>query len=915
MSHQDIRSTTTDEPAGETPARAPTLHLLGGSIWRVLFMAAAATAVLVWLFGGADAVSTNAHQAYAHTLRDIREADARLYASVLATRFGLNKNYDDISQGIKNISVLLQQLGHPPAFLIGDDNTRIHTKIEALAALEKRKNQIIETFVRENAVLRNSTRYFPGAAKRTTEIIGTSSLTSEVKTLANDVMTYMVWGDEELAHRIKNHIAALAIASDKVPPEIAQSLKNTLDHAKIMIHYKTTVDVKLHEISDATTDTVSEQLSQLYNDAYARASARAQIYRVMLFIAALVLALYLILIFIRLGQTTEALRDSNRDLKQRIDDLHRAHENLKLYGTVFTSAAEGMVITDAQARILVANPAFTTITGYALDEIRSRQPSLLSSGKHAPTFYQDMWRAIERRGKWQGEIWNRRRNGEVFPEWLSITAVRDGDGKMTHYIGVFSDITERKRTEAHIQHLSHHDPLTNLPNRLLMQERLNAAIAQSTRIGCHTAVLFLNLDRFRNINDTLGSELGDALLRQVAHRGQNLLRDTDTVSRLGGDEFVFILPDVNQPQDVASIARKLLASVGQPYLLGEHDITITASIGIAISETDGATAAELLRNADAAMSRAKEDGRNNFRFYSADMNTSTLGDLLLENQLRSAIDHNELELFYQPKICGKTGRLQSAEALLRWRHPEQGLLQPGRFIRLAEESGLIVPIGEWVLRTACQQLHHWRKTELPLVPIAVNLSAQQFQRNDLPQLVKDSLDMAELEPNLLELELTESMLMRNVERTVDMLRCLRKMGVSLSIDDFGTGYSSFAYLKQFDVNVLKIDKSFVDDIHISRNLIGDIHTDIADTDGKIAIAIIGLAHALGLEVVAEGVETEEQRDFLLTHNCDIFQGYLFSRPIPAAEFAQKLSELKEIAPKNLSAPSAPAEALQAHDVR
>ena len=651
-----------------------------------------------------------------------------------------------------------------------------------------------------------------------------------------------------------------------------------------MVSHKSMVEARLRELAVIPTSHASEQLIQFYNASYARAQNRAQVYRVLLFVVALVLAFYLILIFVRLGRISQALQESNRSLEQRIDELHRSQAKLKLYATVFTSAAEGMVITDARARILVANPAFTTITGYALEEIRSRPPSLLSSGRHAPTFYHDMWKSLERRGKWQGEIWNRRRNGDVYPEWLSITAVRDGKGEITHYIGVFSDTTERKRDEARIQHLSLHDSLTNLPNRLLMQERLNDAITQSQRLDCHTAVLFLNLDRFRNINDTLGSELGDALLQQVAHRSQSLLRDTDTVSRLGGDEFVFILPDINQPQDIASIARKLLNSIGRPYLLGEHDITITASIGIALSGTDGATAAELLRNADAAMSRAKEDGRNNFRFYSADMNTSTLGDLLLENQLRGAIEHNELELFYQPKIDALTNRMQGAEALLRWRHPEQGMIPPDRFIRLAEESGLIVPIGEWVLRTACRQIHDWREAGLPVVPVAVNLSAQQFLQSDLPVLVSDYLAAACLEPWLIELELTESMLMRNVDRTVDMLARLREMGVGLSIDDFGTGYSSLSYLKQFDVNALKIDRSFVSDIHR------------ADADGKIAIAVIGLAHALGLAVVAEGVETDEQRVFLLEHGCDIFQGYFFSRPIPAPDFAQKLAELRQAAP-------------------
>jgi diguanylate cyclase (GGDEF)-like protein/PAS domain S-box-containing protein len=839
-----------------------------------------AAAMLIWLFDNADSVSAASNQNYAHELRSIHQIDTEINAATLATRFGLYQNFDAISQGTNNLARLIETLRHTPSFLTREDANNISRKIDELDHLVQLKSEHIERFKRENAVLRNSTNFFPSAVRSVEAFNIPAHLRTELNTLVSEVMTYMVSGDAELKSRIQKHTEQITRLGSTLGPKAAPALSNVLLHAQIMVGRKKTVDNLLQEIVEVPTTTAGEQIIQFYNIGYGHASSRAHTYRVWLFVVALGLVLYLVLIFTRLGRTTQALRDANSKLGQRIDELHRTQDNLKLYATMFTSASEGMVITDARARILIANPAFTTITGYNLDEVRSRPPSLLASGRHAPTFYHDMWKALERRGKWQGEIWNRRRNGEVYPEWLSISTVRDGSGNITHYIGVFSDTTERKRTEDHIQHLSHFDPLTNLPNRLMMQARLNEAIIQSRRISCHTAVLFLNLDRFRNINDTLGNELGDALLQQVAHRSRSQLRDTDTASRLGGDEFVFILPDINQPQDVATIARKLLSSVGHPYQLGEHDITITASIGVAISDTDGSTAAELLRNADAAMSRAKEDGRNNFCFYSADMNTSTLGDLLLENQLRGAVEHGELELFYQPKVDARTGVLQGAEALLRWHHPEHGLLLPNRFIRLAEESGLIVPIGEWVLRTACRQIQSWREAGLPVVPIAVNLSAQQFLQNDLPVLVREALAEANITPELIELELTESMLMRNVERTVDMLARLREMGVRLSIDDFGTGYSSLSYLKQFDVNVLKIDKSFVSDIHN------------ADADGKIAIAVIGLAHALSLKVVAEGVETDAQRLFLLNHGCDLFQGYFFSRPIPAVNFAEKLAELE-----------------------
>jgi len=855
-------------------------------IARGLLIVAIIASTLFWVFYNADTVPVLELQSYSRTLRNFRQVDTQINADVLGIRFELYKNYDSISQDITHLETLLKQLQSPPSFLSGRDRDDLKQHVGELNRLVQLKSDHIGIFMRENAILRNSIRYFSTIVRHFTVSPQHMNMRSDITSLSNYVMTYLMSDDKELLPVISERIEAIRHKGANQPPEFAQELDNALDHADIMIKGKQAVDSRLHEITLIPTDASLERVIHSYSIGQGNASNRSYVYRVLLFVSALLLAFYLTLLFIRLGHATQALRSSNRNLKQRIDELHRTQANLRLYATLFNSAAEGMVITDPNARVLVANPAFTSITGYNFEEIRSRSPSLLSSGRHSKSFYNEMWKNLGQRGKWQGEIWNRRKNGEMFPEWLSISAVHNSEGNVTHYIGVFSDITERKKNEAHIQHLSLYDPLTNLPNRLLMQERLNEALSQSQRIDSHTAVLFVNLDRFRNINDTLGNELGDALLQQVAHRSQALLRDTDTVSRLGSDEFVFILPDIDQPQDAASIARKLLTSIGRPYQLGGHDITITASIGIAISETDGSTVAELLRNADAAMSRSKEDGRNNFRFYSADMNITTLGDLLLENQLRNAIKYNELELFYQPKVDAVTGIMQGAEALLRWRHPEHGMISPNRFIRLAEESGLIIPIGAWVLRTACQQIRTWREAGLPVVPIAVNLSAQQLhaqhlQQSDLPILINNCLKEAGIEPHLLELELTESMLMRNVDHTIDILSRLRQMGVSISIDDFGTGYSSLSYLKQFEVNLLKIDRSFVADIHN------------AETGGTIAIAIIGLAHALGLQVVAEGVETEEQHRFLLDYGCNFFQGFLFSRPVSASDFAQKLSDLKK----------------------
>ncbi|MDR2925329.1 MAG: EAL domain-containing protein [Azoarcus sp.] len=878
----------TAAPLSEEPSAAPSgatpKQILSG-IWRNLILVTIMASGLFWVFMNADIVQTSELQAYSQVLREFRRLDTLTNTDILSIRFNLHKNYDTISQDISQSEILLKQLHATPTFLSAVDAENIKRLIAELDRQQQAKGNLIETFIRESAILRNSTNYFPTSIREFVRLDTPAHLRDALRFLSNDVMTFMVSDDDALLSDISTRTQSIAAQSASLPPLLAHKLNNVLEHAKIMTNGRRGEDSILYDILLIPTGSSLEKITYAYNVGHQRAADRSRIYRVVLFGSALALAIYLMLLFVRLGRTSQALHHANAHLEQRIDELRKTQTSLKLYATLFNSAAEGMTITDAHTRILVVNPAFTAITGYKNEEAQSDTPALLASGRHDTAFYANMWKSLGQHGKWQGEIWNRRKSGETYPSWLSISAVHDHNGAATHYIGVFFDITERKKSEAHIQHLSLHDALTNLPNRLLMQEKLNEALIQSQRLGSHTGVLFVNIDRFRNVNDTLGNELGDALLQQIAKRCLTMLRDTDTVSRLNSDEFVFILPDINQPHDAAVIARKLLASISRPYLLGGHDITITASIGIVLSGTDGNTPAELLRNADAAMSRAKEDGRNNFRFYSADMNISTIGDLLLENQLRNAIQHNELELFYQPKIDAATGILQGAEALIRWRHPEQGLLLPGRFIRLAEDSGLIIPIGAWVLRAVCQQIRTWRSAGLPVVPIAVNLSAQQFLQNDLPSVISGSLKAAKIDPEMLELELTESMLMRNIERTIETLSRLRKMGVSIAIDDFGTGYSSLSYLKQFQVGCLKIDKSFVAGIQDNRS------------DGMIAIAVIELAHALNLKVVAEGVETEEQRSFLLNHNCDIFQGYLFSYPLPASEFAQKLAYLKETAPE------------------
>jgi diguanylate cyclase (GGDEF)-like protein/PAS domain S-box-containing protein len=578
----------------------------------------------------------------------------------------------------------------------------------------------------------------------------------------------------------------------------------------------------------------------------------------------------------RLELGSRKLKMLNGKLSRTVNELEKAGEQLQLAAQVFESSRDAITITDSKGIIIAVNEAFTAITGYPAAEVIGKNPGVLRSGRHDAEYYRAMWASILENGFWQGEIWNKRKNGEIYPEWLKITAVKNQSRNTANYIAVFSDITDEIKTAERIQHLAYYDPLTNLPNRALLSDRLDLAIAHAKRAGCKCAVLFLDMDRFKNINDALGHSIGDQLLKSVAIRLKECVREVDTVARMGGDEFIVILDGMAETGSIMPVARKMLHSLSQPYEVEGHSIRATPSIGISVYPDDGTDHESLIMNADSAMYHAKENGRNDFRFFTPDMKMRVEEKLFIESDLRKALELGQFVLYYQPQVDIRTGHIVGAEALIRWNHPVAGLISPAKFIPVAEESGLIVPLGEWILDEACRQNLAWQKAGLPPISIAVNLSAVQFRQQNLCRLINDTLKSTGLEPHYLELELTEGLVMSNTDSAVETLNCFKEMGVRISIDDFGTGYSSLSYLKHFPIDYLKIDQSFVRDITTNPD------------DAAITTAIINMAQGLNLKTIAEGVETAEQLTFLRLHSCDVVQGYYFSKPAPAAEFADIL---------------------------
>ena len=561
-----------------------------------------------------------------------------------------------------------------------------------------------------------------------------------------------------------------------------------------------------------------------------------------------------------------------------ITDIRNNEHQLQQFAAVTQNSSEGVMIVDKDNKIVAINASFTTITGYSENEVIGQNASMLSSGKHDTTFYTNMWKSIEKEDRWSGEIWNKHRNNKIYPEWLTISSIRDNSGKIVNYVGIFSDLSGEKASEEKINYLALHDTLTGLHNRYQFENRLEHALTSRDNHKNIIAIFFLDLDNFKDINDTYGHESGDKVLQSVALELKILMREEDTLARFGGDEFVILSEHLNSNKDAAAIAQKILQRFHEPFIIEKQTFYLGCSIGIAHYPHDGKDKSMLLKAADAAMYKAKAQGKRRFSFYDTSLTNALTSRLEIEDDLRIALQEEQFELYYQPQISLKDGKIIGLEALIRWNHPKKGLLPPDQFICISEQNRMIIPLSEWILNTACIQASQWQKEGIFDGRIAINISSVQLEDNGFLDTIAKALNSSGLYPEQLEIEMTESVIMKNPERLIELFSGLKKQGVHFTIDDFGTGYSSLSYLRQLPLDLLKIDKSFIDDIPNAIDACA-----IADT-------IISLASKLGLTTLAEGIETEKQASYLIAAGCTYAQGYLYDKPLNVKEIEYRLRD-------------------------
>ncbi|MFO7543623.1 MAG: EAL domain-containing protein [Thiobacillus sp.] len=826
-----------------------------GLLLLALFTALTAGLLLPSVMGGVERL-----EELRARMERLQLAESRFREQVIALHHGVAGNYDEANGWMTRIK-------HERAGLAAEmaQDITVHRIWMNYYKANQNQEALWDDFKQRNALVSNSLRYFQSDAPAFAATLPPTglarSLHHELMLLNNVLFMQALEEGKVVASEVRNALSRMQGMASLLPPAEQMEFENLARHAEIIGENVPVLETDLRALIHGDGRSILMQLADLNHRQLLDEHARTARYRAGLLVGMAIIILALILLSTRF-----------------LESLQQRDKELRLAGTVFESSHQGILMTDTDGKIVRVNTAYCQMTGYEAHELLGQNPRILNSGKQDRDFYQAMWESLKTKGRWVGEMRNRRKNGDLYVQWINIDAVNSEKGEKL-FVGIATDISELVDTRERLTRLAYYDPLTTLPNRVLFQDRLTHAISQCRRDEEKLALILVDLDNFKTVNDTLGHATGDEMLKEVARRLLSRVRESDTVARLGGDEFALILIDAREPESIARVAGEIINVLAAPYQIMGYEVAGCASLGITFYPDDGQTPEELLKQADVAMYRAKEYGRNNYQFYTADMAAGVADSMQIEYCLRRALDTGELSMHYQPQLSAE-GRLVGAEALMRWDSAELGRVPPMRFIPVAERSGLIVALGNFALREASRQCAAWRNAIDPNFRISVNLSAAQFRNETLVDKVAEALHEYGLPGSALELEITETVVMEDVARGQAVLKRLKEKGCRLAIDDFGTGYSSLAYLKRFPVDVLKIDKSFIDGLGEEAD------------DTAVVQAIIGLAKSLRMEVVAEGVETAGQfESLLLLTQADGFlaQGYYFAPPLQADVFEQQAS--------------------------